>query len=224
MESSKKHCIVNASNGVGWYPNGTKRLKESLIYHGFNGDIITFNSFPNNEFDTNNAYNIKPSAITEVLKIGYTHILWLDCSVWAIQNPNPIFDVINDKGYYFWTSGYNAAQVCSDKCLEYFSTNRDIAETYPDCSTSMFGFNTENPLGKEFIYQWLQAAKDGVFNGSREHDNQSEDKRFCFHRQDQSAATMILNKLNLEITNAGIYSEYYSDNINKSVIFTMRGM
>ncbi len=35
---------------------------------------------------------------------------------------------------------------------------------------------------------------------------------------------MILNKLDLEITNAGIYSEYYSDNINKSVIFTMRGM
>ena len=224
MESSKKHCIINASNGVDWYPKGTKRLKESLIYHGFNGDIITFNSFPNNEFDTNSAYNIKPSAITEVLKMGYTHVLWLDCSVWAIQNPNPIFDVINHKGYYFWTSGYNAAQVCSDKCLEYFNTDRDTAETYKDCSTSMFGFNTENPLGKEFIYQWLQAAKDGVFNGSRLHDNQSQDKRFCFHRQDQSAATMILNKLNLEITNAGIYSEYYSDNINKSVIFTMRGM
>lgn len=224
MESNKKHCIINASNGFGWYPKGSKRLKESLIYHGFNGDIITFDKFPNNEFDTNNPYNIKPSAITEVLNMDYTHILWLDCSVWAIQNPNPIFDVINDKGYYFWTSGYNAAQTCSDKCLEYFNTNRDIAETYKDCSTSMFGVNVENPLGKEFIYQWLQAAKDGVFNGSREHDNQSEDKRFLFHRQDQSAATMILNKLNLEITNAGIYSEYYSDNINKSVIFTMRGM
>ena len=44
MESSVKHCIINASNGAGWYPKGTKRLKESLIYHGFNGDIITFGS------------------------------------------------------------------------------------------------------------------------------------------------------------------------------------
>lgn len=224
MDSKIKHCIVNASNGVGWYPKGTQRLKNSLIHHGFNGDIITFDNFPNKEFDISNGYNIKPSAITEVLKQGYTHVLWLDCSVWAVNNPNPIFDIINDKGYYFWTSGYNAAQTCSDKCLEYFNINRDTAETYKDCSTSMFGFNITNPLGKQFINEWLTAAKKGVFNGSREHDNQSQDKRFLFHRQDQSAATCIIGKMNLEITNAGIYSEYYSNNLNNNIIFTMRGM
>jgi hypothetical protein len=224
MDSKIKHCIVNASNGVGWYPQGTKRLKNSLIHHGFNGDIITFDNFPNKHFDTSNGYNIKPSAITEVLKLGYTHVLWLDCSVWAVNNPNPIFDLINDKGYYFWTSGYNAAQTCSDKCLEYFKINRDTAETYKDCSTSMFGFNTTNPEGAEFISKWLEAARCGVFNGSREHDNQSQDKRFLFHRQDQSAATCIIGEMNLDITNAGFYSEYYSNNLNNNIIFTMRGM
>ena len=30
MDCKIKHCIVNASNGAGWYPLGTKRLKESL--------------------------------------------------------------------------------------------------------------------------------------------------------------------------------------------------
>jgi hypothetical protein len=224
MDSNIKHCIVNASNGAGWYPLGTKRLKESLIYHGFNGDIITFDNFPNDEYNKQNPYNIKASAITEVLKRKYTHVLWLDCSVWAIRNPNEIFDVINEHGYYFWRSGYNAAQCCSDKCLEYFDISRDEAEKYQDCSTSMFGFNTDNELGKKFIERWLKAAKDNVFDGSRLHDNQSKDKRFLFHRQDQSAATIILNQLELKLTDPGIYSEYYSDNISKSVVFTMRGM
>jgi len=224
MESKIKHCIVNASNGAGWYPLGSKRLKESLIYHGFNGDIIIYDNFPNDEYNKENPYNIKASAISQVLKMGYTHILWLDCSVWAIRNPNLIFDVINEHGYYFWRSGFNAAQCCSDKCLKYFNISRDEAENYQDCSTSMFGFNTENELGKKFIEIWLKSAKDNVFDGSRLHDNQSEDSRFLFHRQDQSAATIILNQLNMKLTDPGIYSEYYSDNISKSVLFTMRGM
>ena len=199
MDCKIKHCIVNASNGAGWYPLGTKRLKESLIYHGFNGDIITYDNFPNNEYDKSNPYNIKASAISEVIKMGYSHILWLDCSVWAINNPNLIFDVINDTGYYFWKSGYNAAQCCSDNCLKYFNVSRDEAEKYQDCSTSMFGFNLENGRAKLFIERWLKSAKDGVFNGSRLHDNQSEDSRFLFHRQDQSAATIILNQLNMQL-------------------------
>lgn len=224
MDSNIKHCIINASNGAGWYPTGTKRLKESLIYHGFNGDIITYDNFPNDQFDKSNPYHIKASAITEILNKGYTHFYWLDCSVWAINNPNPMFDIINDKGYYFWKSGYNAAQCCSDKCLEYFNLSRDEAEKYQDCSSAIFGININNGLGKKFIEKWLQSAKDGVFNGSRLHDNQSKDSRFLFHRQDQSAATIILNELKMELTDPGIHCSYYSDNMNKDIIFTMRGM
>ena len=64
---------------------------------------------------------------------------------------------------------------CSDNCLKYFNVSRDEAEKYQDCSTSMFGFNLENGRAKLFIERWLKSAKDGVFNGSRLHDNQSEE-------------------------------------------------
>jgi hypothetical protein len=222
MESKIKHCIINASNGNGWYPRGTARLKRSLIEHGFNGDILTWYDWPNDNLDKTTPYNVKVCAFEEAIKLGYTHILWLDCSVWAIGDPNKLFDVINEHGYYFWPSGYNCAQVCSDKCLDYFGVNRDIAEGYSDCSTSMFGVNLDNPIAKEFIERWIKSAYDGAFKGSRNHDNQSKDKRFMFHRQDQSCASIILNQLEMKITPANIYSSYYSPQQNESIIFTMR--
>jgi hypothetical protein len=225
MESTVKACIINAAIGS-WYPQGQRRLKESLIFHGFNWDILTWLDWPRNGFDKSCNYNVKASAFEEAIIRGYTHILWLDCSVWSVKDPNPIFDIINETGYYFWSNCYNCAQECSDKCLEYFGVDRDLAEQWPIASTSMFGVNITNPIGKQFIDEFIQSAKDAVFSGSRFHDNQSSDKRFLHHRQDQSAASIILNRLGCKIHEAGEYSAYYEPNKPQSetAIFLMRGM
>lgn len=196
----------------------------SLIHHGFAWDILTWRDWPNEHFDTNNPYHIKAAAFEQAIKLGYKNILWLDCSVWAVKNPHPIFDVLEEEGYYFWRSGYNCAQVCSDACLQYFGVDRDLAEQWPDCSTSMFGVNLEYAPAQEFIERWIQAAKDGAFNGSREHDGQSDDPRFQFHRQDQSCASIILNQLGLAQYAPGVYSAYYQKQLPDSVIFTMQGL
>jgi hypothetical protein len=137
-----------------------------------------------------------------------------------------VFDEIHDKGYYFWTSGYNCAQTCSDRCLDYFGVTRDEAEKMNEASTSMFGLNLRTEEGNEFVRRFLQAAKDDVFKGSREHDGQSSDPRFLFHRQDQSAASIIANQMGMNITPPNILSSYYHGGQpqNKSVVFVMRGM
>lgn len=224
MESNIKACIINAAIGS-WYPQGQKRLVKSLNYHGFNWDVLTWTNWPNQNFGTDNNYNVKASALQEAINQGYTHILWLDCSVWAIKDPNPIFDIINEQGYYFWANGYNCSQECSDKCLDYFNVSRDLAETWQIASTSMFGVNLTNPIGKEFAKRFIQSAIDGVFNGSRFHDGQSKDYRFLHHRQDQSAASIILNQLGCKIHDAGDLSMYSGSYlIPESVIFLMRGM
>jgi len=105
-----------------------------------------------------------------------------------------------------------------------FAVDRDEAEGMPDCSTSMFGVNLNNPLAQTFIDKFLEAAEYGGFEGSREHDNQSKDPRFLFHRQDQACASIILNKLGMKMYEPGIYSSYYEPKMNDSVIFVMRGM
>ena len=51
------------------------------------------------------------------------------------------------------------------------------------------------------IYEgWKKYMDMGLSKGSRLHDNQSADKRFLFHRQDQSC-------LNLSIVDAGVINE-----------------
>ena len=225
MEASKiKVCILNASNGTGWYPVGSHRLKRSLIHHGYAHDLLFFSNWPNNEFDKMCPYNIKASAFAEALKRDYDIILWADCSVWAVDYPYPVLDIINHDGYYFWRSGYTCAQTCSDKCLDYFGVDRDTAETYQDVSTSLFGIHTKNELGATFINEWLRSAKDGQFKGSRDHDGQSTDPRFLFHRQDQSCASIIANKLGMKLHKEGEHIQYYKKKQPAHLVFTMSGI
>lgn len=217
--------IVNGSNGLYWYPKGSERLEQSLINVGWNNYKI-FNGYSLGIYNSSCPYTVKADILhTASILTPARRLLWVDCSVWAIKNPKPIFDIIKRDGYYFWSSGYNAAQTCSDKCLEYFGIDRDTAETYEDCSTSIFGVDIDSEVGLEFLKKWLTAAYDGVFHGSREHDNQSADSRFLFHRQDQSAATCIIGKMGLKIHRPKEHCMYDVDGeAPESVIFKMRGM
>lgn len=217
-------AVINAALGY-WYPRGQKRLKESLENMAFKGDFIGWtDEWPNNNYEKKCPYNVKAAAFEQTIQAGYDIIIWLDCSVWACKPIDKIIEIIQNEGYYFWRSGYNCAQTCSDACINYFGVNRDKAETFHDSSTSMFGINMNHPQGKEFINRWIQAAKDGVFHGSREHDNQSADPRFMFHRQDQSAASMLIGLMGLKMYDPGIYSMYDSNEVPESVILLMRGM
>jgi len=225
MDASTPHCIVNACVGGGWYPEGQKRLVRSLNYHGSTADILAFREeWPSPGYEESCPYNIKPSAIEAAVGRGYRRIMWLDCPVWAVQYPMPVWDVVENEGYYLWASGYNAAQTCSDRILDYFGVSRDEAEQFPDVSSSMFGINTDNPIANEFLTRWIQAAKDGAFAGSRFHDNQSQDPRFLFHRQDQSAASLLAGMLDMRIHAAGQLSSYYDPAAPASVVFLMRGI
>lgn len=223
MDSANKAVIINAALG-GWYPQGQKRLIRSLNVHGYPWDVMTWcNEWPNDNYDKSCPYNVKAAAFEEAIKAGYTHIIWADCSMW-LQNPiEPLFDFINQQGYYLGQSGFNCAQSCSDKCLEYFGITRDEAEYIPDCQSGLFGVYIDNPIAKQFIETWIQSAKDGAFIGSRLHDNQSLDPRFLFHRQDQSCASIIAGKLGMKLRLFGNYVSYYPNNIS-DVIFSCRGM
>jgi hypothetical protein len=226
MDCNIKHCIINATVGGGWYPAGQKRLERSLLYHGSTADHLFFNDqWLSAGYDQNCNYNIKAATLEYAINLGYKRIIWNDASQWYINNPMKLWDVVNDKGYFFWRSGYNCAQTCSDRCLEYYGVTRDTAEHYEDCSSSCIGLNLDNPDAIQFARLWIKSAKDGVFSGSRLHDNQSEDPRFMFHRQDQSAASMIIGLLGLKFHDPNDIVAYYDANTDQTnFTLLMRGM
>ena len=220
-----KPVIINACVGGGWYPAGTERLVRSLNHVGWAGSVLTWkNQWPNLIFPQESNYNVKCSAFLEAMQKGFTHILWCDSSVWALNDPMPIFDIIEEKGYFFWSSGYNCAQTCNDKSLEYFKVNRDQAEKWPDVATGIFGLNLQNEKGFMFLSRWMTSCHDGIFNGSRFHDNQSSDPRFLFHRQDQSCASLIASILEMPPMDHNLILGNWKREMPYSWIFTLRGI
>jgi hypothetical protein len=239
---NRTRCIVNAFTGDGWYPLGQKRLAESLAAVGSTADLVLYSEeWPSPGYDRSCPYNLKASALKAVVDMGYTRIMWLDCSVWAVQDPAPMWDIVESEGYYLGYSGHNAAQTCSDKILEYFGVTRDQAETIPDVSSGIFGMRMDHPLGSGFMTRFFQAAKDRAFAGSREHGGQSQDPRFLFHRQDQAAASLIAGTSGMHLHAAPdahtapgphtarlkcapLLTSYYSPPHAASVIFLLQGI
>jgi hypothetical protein len=186
-------CFINCGIGE-WYCHGSDRLKASLIAHNFQGDIFIWKDWPELPFPRDTIYNCKVAAFQQVIDAGYTTIIWADSSIYAQADVTPFVESVTKEGLWIGQSGYNAAQTCSDACLKYFGVTRDQAEKMPDTATGLFGVNIKFPFAREFIETWIKAGREGAFNGSRLHAKQSRDSRFKFHRQDQSAATMILGK------------------------------
>lgn len=216
-------AIVNASTGL-WYVNGSNRLRDSLRSVSFNGTPLIFKDFwPHHAFDKSNPYNLKAAAISYAINAGHKQILWADSSMWAIKNIQPIFDVISQNGFYAESNGANCAQECSDKCLDYFKVSRDEAEKIPMVSSGLIGFDLNHEKGKEFADKWIKSSLNGAWNGSRLHDRQSNDRRFLYHRQDQSAASLIIHQLRLPMFSLGKYWNYDPTETSET-IFKCRGM
>lgn len=208
LTGTHKPCIICAGIG-GWYSAGIDRLEKSLNFHGYPGDAIFWrNEYPPHcPTHQENPYAFKIAAFREAYRRGYRQVMWLDCSMWAIQNPMPIFDIIVDKGVFAFRSGYNCAQTCPDNLLQEINITRDAAEQIPETATGIVGINFDNPDGAAVFDIWADLCDRGFFINSRTHNpNESADPRFLFGRQDQSAFSMALYKAEVSF----LYEDYVS--------------
>jgi hypothetical protein len=119
--TNHKACIISC--GIGnHYPVGVDRLERSLNFVGWGGHTMFWRDYPEGcpKHEGENQYAFKIFAFREAFKAGYTVVLWADASLWAVKNPMPIFDYINDKGLYFFKSGYSLGQTATDELLGYY--------------------------------------------------------------------------------------------------------
>ena len=199
MENIERAIIINC--GINnWYPIGSRRLAKSLNFVGWAGASLIYDGFypPNSHQHEEIPYYMKIATFEEAIRQGYTHILWCDSSMWAVNNPMKMFDIIEEQGYYFFSSGYNLAQSVNDNALAAVGMSRDEAEHEIEWASGLVGINMNNPNGKMLYETWKYYMDLGLSVGSRGHDNQSQDKRFLHHRQDQSCLSLAASKLKLK--------------------------
>ncbi len=197
-------CIINVALGDG-YERGQSRLLTSLG----TSNTMTWKGWPRWDAAKSTPYVAKAAALECAIGAGHSSILWLDASAIAAGPLDPIFARADADGLYLPTSGYNCAQTCNDRILDYFGIDRDTAEGIPDAATGCFGVNIQHAIGVKFAHLFIKAARDGMFEGSRLHGGQSKDPRFLFHRQDQSAAGLIAHILGVNTDPMGTLVGYY---------------
>ena len=201
-------CIVNAAIGS-VYVAGQRRLRASIATH-YGGPFLGYTGFPRDGYDTTIPYNVKASAMEDAMHHGFDVLIWMDASCIVTQPIGPLVDRIKDRGYYLASSGYSAGQTCTDAQLEATGITRDQAMDIPDTATGTIGIDLTNERALAFLKEWIQWAKRGLFAGNRMHDvRDSADPRFCFGRQDQSAASLLAHKHDMSLDALGGLTAYW---------------
>jgi hypothetical protein len=212
MDLTNKRPVVICTAVGGWYPAGLDRLQRSLIFNGTAADFLFWkNEYPpHSPSHQENPYAFKVAGFREAIRQGYKIMLHLDASFWAIQNPDSLFDIINDKGVFAFRSGYNCAQTCTDALLAATGYTRDEAEGLPEIATGAVGINIDNPDGNAVFETWAAYCDAGLFINNRAHDlNDSADPRFLHARQDQSGFSIAVHKNNVHFDYQD-YVAYYN--------------
>jgi hypothetical protein len=223
-----KHCIVNFSDYK--FERGQKRLKDSLIQQGYQGDVHFFSEYGQvgSKAHIEVPYQFKVYAIEKARKMGYDVVLYCDASIYAIKNVMPVINHIIEKGYLMEYCGFSVGEFSTDWCLNALGINRDEAMNIPLHSAGFTGLNFKNELAKSFFEKWYECAKEEItFCGDWNNDNNqcSLDKRCLGHRHDQTTASIIAHKLGIERINPH-YMQYIYDGVDilPNTIFSCRGI
>lgn len=227
--TNKKACIISCGVEQGHYHVGIDRLAKSLNFVGWGGETILRKEYPPGcpPHGGDNQYNFKVYCFQEAFDLGFEVVLWCDSSLYAVENPMPIFDYINVNGIYCFKSGYSLAETATDRLLAYGGVVREELVNVSEFATGCLGIHISNPQGKEFFTKWKEGMEAGLFGGNRVHDERdSKHPLFRFSRQDQSMSSMVLH--NMGIKTCGETEDFvaYKDTAYnpKKIIFFIGGI
>lgn len=210
-------CIVNVATGP--HIKGQQRLSNSLSLTT-NKDRLMYQSEAQVEapLHYSNPYAFKIYAIDKARQQGYEQILWLDASVYAVKDPQPVFDWLTRHGIFMEEAGHYAGQWCNDAGLKYFGITRDEAMKMPMFSAGFIGFDFRQEIAREFFARWKNAMLAGMFKGD-----------WSNHRHDLTCASIIANQMGLvdRYSPGGQFFAYVGPGYNEpkeTVVFHLQGV
>lgn len=200
-------CIINVSTKKYW--KGQERLLRTLE-NNTDADVLMFKresdvgALPHKD----SMYGFKPMAFKKAYEMGYKTVLWLDASMCVIKDLKPIFDAIEKDGYYFQDSGWMNERFTTHEQKEHFGTNEGRM-----ISSGVLGLELSNFYGHSFYRQWITSMQAGMFNGS--HD---------VTRHDQSAASLIIEKMKLKISENNTLWNYGKEPFHENIVILADGI
>lgn len=205
-QSNNSRAIVNLSIGSpeSWYHKGRLALFQSLL----NVDEKATRFFANYEKpERRSVYEDKIAHIKHAA-CYYKQILWLDCSITVVKPLDKVWKYIEKNGVYLYQSGANCGETCNDRCLKHYGLTRDQAMLIPECASNVVGINLEHETGKKFFDLWIGSLESDANQGHKwpteiERFGESLDRRFKYHRQDQSTASLSAHLAGVKLEKEG---------------------
>jgi hypothetical protein len=212
-------AVVSLANDRGNYHKALDRLAESIRLYG--GGIHFFGFRSEEEVGApphlENPYAFKLYAIEKVRNMGYTQILWLDSSVYAVADIAPAFWHIDSFGYLMQDSGHVLGDWSNDELLNYSGLNRTTAMSIKMYGNAgMLGLDFNNIPANLFFDMWKDYMNLGLFKGSW--DN---------HRHDMSCGSLIAWALGLNYIPGDKILQYAAPGdplLNETIIFKAQGL
>lgn len=226
-----KQCLVTFANRQNNYIRALARMVDSLRYN-WDGGFMAFTSEESIGAPSHleNPYAFKIYAIEKALEAGYSQILWLDSSCYAIQPIQPIFDHIDKEGYIMQDAGHFVGVWTNDTVLKYFNLDRDEAMSMRCYGNAGFlGLDFENETAREFFHEWKESMLAGMFKGAWTNDKktESQDERCRGHRHDLSCGSIIANRMEMVLQSSQEWLQYagpYDKVLNDKIYLKAEGL
>jgi hypothetical protein len=219
VKDNHKRCIVSVANGIP-YMRWQRDTEQSLAAAGEPAMRLFWNGAypPGCPSHAVAPFAFKYYALKEAYRQGYEQVMWLDATVLAKANLQPIWDQIAGEGHMFVASGLWLGNWCSDRALSLFGLPREEAFGIPCVAGCVFGLNYAKPEGR----QLLEGIREFTFQGAMQGPHIDErygqmdwsdfpsisigfvsaDPRVYGHSHDEAVFAALLHMLGLPLASA----------------------
>lgn len=213
--------VLNVATGP--YVAGQRRLKRALSNHAENwtpGLYWADEMPPGSPNHHRMPYAFKAWAIEAARLHEADLVLWADACIVPIRSMEPLWDLIDRQGYWFSRNGWQNGQWCSDAALPLLGITREESFQQEHVVATTFGLNLRSEIGATFASEYLRLAQNGSFCGPWVNNagEASADPRVRGHRHDQAAASVIVHRLGMILTNSPQWFAYKGGETAETVL------
>jgi hypothetical protein len=174
-----RRCIVNVSvegmhNGAGncrpYVTKGLKRLRESLAQYPGVQSLTWVDSWPmDSPTEAEMPRAFKVYAMERAAKENDV-LLWVDSSMWFVRDPSPVFEWIEEHGFYGLDWGHPVGDKLSDEAVERLESSRLEVGMTPLVLGGFWGVDVRSEVGRQLMAYMGRKARDGSFAGTNGRD------------------------------------------------------